>query len=256
METRLGHWLLIIFSKWIWLFTLTSIPGGTKAELLCIPSCQQPLIKALPRELSELDLANFGEAPTKDLVGFTDWSPGAKPADGADEKHNVAELTASEESSSEVPPRLEGNNASCLEKDASKDRHKLSGSKVSPGSASSPAAALSPGEGNETENRTGDGEDNTDENGAQFDVTVGLDEETDVAGWRRTRRARSAETWSGFRPEDGEDASVSDQEEFELSSSTFALTGDTAHNQAMVHWSGQNSSVSSRCATYLRTDPF
>ncbi|XP_068577030.1 VPS10 domain-containing receptor SorCS1-like [Cebidichthys violaceus] len=242
METHLGHCLFIIFSKWIWLFTLTSILGGTKAELRCIPSCQLPLIKAVPRELSELDLTNFGEAPTKDFVGFTDWSPGAKPADGDDEKHNVAELTASEESSSKVQPRLEGNNASCLQKDGLNSQQKLSAPKVFPGSAST-AAAPSPSEGNVTENRTGDGQNNTDENGAQSDVTVGLNEDTDTASWRRTRSARSAETWSAFRPEDGEDAAFSDQEEFELTSSTFALTGDTAHNQAMVHWSGQNSSV-------------
>ncbi|XP_031697332.1 VPS10 domain-containing receptor SorCS1-like [Anarrhichthys ocellatus] len=242
METHLGHCLFIIFSKWIWLFTLTSILGGTKAELRCIPSCQLPLIKAVPRELSELDLTNFGEAPTKDFVGFTDWSPGAKPADGDDEKHNVAELTASEESSSKLQPRLEGNNASWLQKDGLNGQQKLSGPKVFPGSAS-PAAAPAPSEGNVTENRTGDGKNNTEENGAQGDVTVGLNEDTDTDSWRRTRSARSADTWSEFRPEDGEDAAFSDQEEFELTSSTFALTGDTAHNQAMVHWSGQNSSV-------------
>uniref|UniRef100_A0A3Q1FPB2 Sortilin N-terminal domain-containing protein n=1 Tax=Acanthochromis polyacanthus TaxID=80966 RepID=A0A3Q1FPB2_9TELE len=84
---------------------------------------------------------------------------------------------------------------------------------------------------NKTENGTGDGND------------VALNEDGNVASWRRTRGARSAETWSGFRPEGGEDASASDQEEFQLTSSTFALTEDTAHNQAMVHWSGQNSSV-------------
>ncbi|XP_061763867.1 VPS10 domain-containing receptor SorCS1 isoform X2 [Nerophis ophidion] len=33
------------------------------------------------------------------------------------------------------------------------------------------------------------------------------------------------------------------QDELKLNSSTFALTGDSSHNQAMVHWSGQNSSV-------------
>ncbi|CAH2322511.1 VPS10 domain-containing receptor 1 isoform X5 [Pelobates cultripes] len=32
-------------------------------------------------------------------------------------------------------------------------------------------------------------------------------------------------------------------EELKLSSSTFSLSGDSAHNQAMVHWSGHNSSV-------------
>ncbi|XP_041123458.1 VPS10 domain-containing receptor SorCS3-like [Polyodon spathula] len=35
----------------------------------------------------------------------------------------------------------------------------------------------------------------------------------------------------------------SKQEELKLTSTTFALTGDSAHNQAMVHWSGHNSSV-------------
>lgn len=253
METRLGHCLFIIFSEWIWLFTLTSILGGTKAEVRCIPSCQPPLITAFPRELSALDLTNFGEAPAGEFVGFTEGSPDAKPTARGDEKHNVAELTASGESSSKVQPRSGGNNTSCLQRDALDGQQKLSHPKVFSGSASR-AAALSPGD--ETENSSGDGKKNSFyvENGAQVDVTV--NEDTDVASWRRTRSARSAETWSGFRPEGGEDASFSDQEEFQLTSSTFALAGDTAHNQAMVHWSGQNSSVSSECAPDLRTDLF
>lgn len=45
----------------------------------------------------------------------------------------------------------------------------------------------------------------------------------------------------------GDDARGSNprQSEPHLDTSTFALAGDSAHNQAMVHWSGHNSSVSS-----------
>uniref|UniRef100_A0AAV2LP25 Uncharacterized protein n=1 Tax=Knipowitschia caucasica TaxID=637954 RepID=A0AAV2LP25_KNICA len=35
------------------------------------------------------------------------------------------------------------------------------------------------------------------------------------------------------------------QDEHKLSSSTFSLTGDSAHNHAVVYWSGQNSSAGS-----------
>lgn len=51
---------------------------------------------------------------------------------------------------------------------------------------------------------------------------------------------RRAARWSGEERR----AAGARQEELKLNSSTFALTGDSSHNQAMVHWSGQNSSVS------------
>lgn len=52
----------------------------------------------------------------------------------------------------------------------------------------------------------------------------------------------------------GDDARGSNprQSEPHLDTSTFALAGDSAHNQAMVHWSGHNSSVSSSLS--IRTE--
>ncbi|MEQ2269791.1 hypothetical protein XENORESO_009821 [Xenotaenia resolanae] len=55
-----------------------------------------------------------------------------------------------------------------------------------------------------------------------------------------TAAGRRAPRWSGEERR----AAGARQEELKLNSSTFALTGDSSHNQAMVHWSGQNSSVS------------
>ncbi|KAM9364972.1 VPS10 domain-containing receptor SorCS1-like [Pholidichthys leucotaenia] len=215
METRLGYCLLVILSEWFWLFASTSIPGVTGAEVRCLPSCQPPIISAHPREPSALDLADFEEAPVEEIVGFSG------------ERHSDAGLATREESSLQVRPRPGEDGASSLQEDALN------------GKLSLPEVLFT--RSSTTENDTADGRNGSfcgekgEEKGSE-----GVDEN----GWRRS--ARSAETWSEFRPEGGggeEGAPVSDHEEFELTSSTFALTEDTAHNQAMVHWSGQNSSV-------------
>ncbi|KAM9848025.1 VPS10 domain-containing receptor SorCS1-like [Aulostomus maculatus] len=221
METRLAHCLLVIFFEWICVFSLTSILGGSQAEVRCVPSCHLPLVRASSLELSEQDLVDFEETASGHLDGFTEQSPG--DTTGKD-------VNANEESSSKIAQHF-GENTTCHHN----GQPKLSHPKVL---SESPPHLAAPSPSNFSENGNGDDK-NTVFNGgnwAQSDVTAS------EAGnaWRRS--ARSAETLSGFSPEEGgEDAS--DQMEFQLTSSTFALTGDTAHNQAMVHWSGQNSSV-------------
>ncbi|XP_043992445.1 VPS10 domain-containing receptor SorCS1-like isoform X1 [Gambusia affinis] len=211
METRLGCcFFILFFSEWICLLSLTSILGGTKAEVRCIRQCQQPLVVAVLRERAAPDLAGSDAAPGEEFVGFVEESFSAS----GEEKDGAAELVASEESSFKLQPRPGENETSGLQGDG--DLQKLS---HPPPSATGPSSNNTSEERDNSFNSTGD---------------------ADAVAWRVRR---SAETWSGFRGEGVEDASVSDQEEFELTSSTFALAGDTAHNQAMVHWSGQNSSV-------------
>ncbi|MEQ2212735.1 hypothetical protein XENOCAPTIV_004219 [Xenoophorus captivus] len=200
--------------RWICLFSLTSVLGGTKAEVRCIPRCQLPLVAAVPPEGTAPDQADFDAAPGEEFDGFGVESFSAS----GEEKHVAAVLTVSEESSFKVQPLLGENKTSGPQRDG--DHQKLS---HPPLSASSASGSFPNNASEESDNR--------------FNLTGGRD----AFSWRVRR---GAETWSGFRSEDVEDASVSDQEEFQLTSSTFALTGDTAHNQAMVHWSGQNSSVS------------
>lgn len=56
---------------------------------------------------------------------------------------------------------------------------------------------------------------------------------------------------SEFRWNRDEERGNNRQDEPKLTSSTFALTGDSAHNHAVVYWSGYNSSVSTASVYYL-----
>lgn len=53
---------------------------------------------------------------------------------------------------------------------------------------------------------------------------------------------------SDFRWSRDEEKGNTRQDDPKITSSTFALTGDSAHNHAVVYWSGQNSSVSNHAS--------
>ncbi|KAK7901599.1 hypothetical protein WMY93_018368 [Mugilogobius chulae] len=76
---------------------------------------------------------------------------------------------------------------------------------------------------------------------------------------RRVQESFVEAVQGGFNPRaeqrrSGEEARASSprQSEPHLDTSTFALAGDSAHNQAMVHWSGHNSSKVAQCAVRAR----
>ncbi|KAM3863124.1 VPS10 domain-containing receptor SorCS1-like [Diretmus argenteus] len=202
-----------VLAKWVWLFTITSTVRIARAEVRCVPSCplQTTGRAAVPREVSSaVEPASSGEVPADELTGITESATCAK---SAHHQHNVAEFSAGGESSQ---PSVD-TTAVCP------GGGKLSRDFEVPGQSESPSLSAV--------TLTGRGDDKRSSLRSRCR--------------RRKRSAQAAErlgTWSGLTA-DGEDASSSGQREFHLTSSTFPLSGDTAHNQAMVHWSGQNSSV-------------
>lgn len=237
MEMRSGRGLFAIFLEWTWLCSATSILAGTKAEVRCSPSCQLTLITAFPWEVLELDLTDSGEASFEDADGFV-WV-------SQREKLHADEMRRAVKSSSTVQPGFGGDNPRSLQEDGLNDKEKLSMSKASPGNV------LRAADSDLKENSEDVGQNRSLEMEQLPDV---MTEDADESRRSRARNPRSADSWSGFRAEGVEGTSLSDLDEFQLTSSTFALSEDTAHNQAMVHWSGQNSSVSG--APNLRATSF
>lgn len=246
METRSGRWLFAIFLEWIWLFSATSILAGTKAEVRCSPSCQLTLITAFPWEVSELDLTDSDEASFEDVDGFVGVAQREKLR--VDDRHRAVK------SSPTAQPGFGADGPRSLQEDGLNDKEKLSISKASLGTVLR-AADFTLRDSELKKNSKDVGQNRSLKMEQLPDImTEDADESTRS---RAARNTRSAESWSGFRAEGVDDAPLSDLDEFQLTSSTFALSEDTAHNQAMVHWSGQNSSVSGFMALqFLRATSF
>lgn len=242
-------------AMWMWLFTLTSTLDLIKTEIRCIPSCQLPVIKPAPQELSEVVFDPFGKVPEGEVVGFAEKSPRCHPFNGRCKEVKVAEYLERVSGDGKVisvrkseQPIANKSYSRGFEK--RQRREKLSSSEElyqhqSGSGIDIPSATLKVSVNNTRHNKMNCfGRENRLKRHALSKKKAGAS----LRNLRRRRKrsfqtAESRTSWSGFRW-NGEDASTSVQHELKLSSSTFALTGDSAHNQAMVHWSGQNSSVS------------
>ncbi|KAM4607451.1 VPS10 domain-containing receptor SorCS1-like [Polymixia lowei] len=179
-----------------------------------------------------MDLADYGEIPSDAIIGFNERPKRVTSTNNGDQNHKIAESSSQQREPS-------GNNSIRVGKDAFRGERKLSRSKVSHESVRG-ARIHPPGERNvengERKSPCRKKRDALKKNQVAPNVRIRCR--------RRKRSAHMAESrnWSAFQWS-GEDAASAGQQEFQLTSSTFALTGDSAHNQAMVHWSGQNSSV-------------
>ncbi|XP_062319687.1 VPS10 domain-containing receptor SorCS1-like [Osmerus eperlanus] len=241
METNVSCCLFCQFFLWMWLF-LTSTMGMTRAETRCIPSCKQP---------------DNNSAQSKHWAGMGLFEETAKEGlmNESDHSDNIAEYIDSvyERNTRSVTefPSDQRNTSNKTDERDNDQKEKLSSSEVLNQSEHLSRPKMPHLNASKVSDQYSSYTKHNSLGGAKIIQYAVLPQSKVATSFRSRRRRRkrstqtpeSRATWSGFRWNAEDDALSSGKHELKLTSSTFALTGDSAHNQAMVHWSGQNSSV-------------
>lgn len=215
METRAGFCPILHLSLAIWLIIAAQAPQNAKAKITCA-SCASP-VQLHRDKLQPLTRTQRAEAADTlqnirvefRELGFTEQNTGAGVEYGAsvEAPRFLHRASLDKVPTSETSPRFSTGSRRSTESEKGEDgAHRRAGRSVSGFAEFGDAGALE------------------EDRGSVFDGR---------------RQGRSDSRWNR---EDGR--ANKRQDEQKLTSNTFALTGDSAHNHAVVYWSGQNSSVS------------
>lgn len=236
---------------WFLLLVIFSIFHAAKPEITC-RSCQPGSKWRAQELLLKFDKSEFATGFTSQVFENGDGAGRADPAGAESRRLSCAAGSAGclRNRAEYTQPRLKRNTDSFRSKEGTSvgegefalRKMKVSDAKMS-GQHKTGVGRARPGLASairykkRTRRNSGDRGDNK---ATSPDYTKSEDPGEGITSPAGRRVTRSELRWSG----EDRRAAASRQEELKLASSTFALTGDSAHNQAMVHWSGQNSSVS------------
>lgn len=224
-------------APWLFLLILCYSPAA-EAKITC-RSCQPGNKWRVQEILLKFDTSESAAGSMREVYGHGDGGGRSATTSAGSRRLRCAEGSAqcALERAVNKEPRLKGNTDNLNLGGQTGESELARKMKVSSGQQkSSDRAGLTSGTGSgKRTRRNSEGEEDRRLGSAQIQHPG---EFISAAAGRRA--TRSELRWSGEERR----AAAPRQEELKLNSSTFALTGDSSHNQAMVHWSGQNSSVS------------
>ncbi|XP_029918697.1 VPS10 domain-containing receptor SorCS1 [Myripristis murdjan] len=235
---------------WFLLLVIFSVFHAAKSEITC-RSCQPGSQWRAQELLLKFDKSEFATGFTSQVFENGDGAGRADPAGAESRRLSCAAGSAGclRNRAEYTQPRLKRNTDSFRSKEGTSvgesefalrkmkvSDAKMSGQQMTGVGRARPGLASAIRYKKRTRRNSGDRGDNK---ATSPDYTKSEDPGEGITSPAGRRVTRSELRWSG----EDRRAAASRQEELKLASSTFALTGDSAHNQAMVHWSGQNSSV-------------